>query len=142
MKTMLSAVIAVSIVAIGAMAFAHGSGGWSGGHMMDRGYGGHMMGPGYGGHMMEQGYGGHMRGWTNKGYTPSQDDQKFLDETAAIRKDLHSKRFEYFEAQRDPATTGETLAKLEKEIVALQDQVRNKAPRTVYGGAGGYGYCH
>lgn len=142
MKTLLTAIVAVSILAIGAMAFAHGSGGWGGGHMMGQGYGGHMMDRGYGGHMMGEGYGGHMRGLTNKGYTPSQDELKFLDETSTLRKDLHNKRFEYFEAQRDPATTGDTLAKLEKEIFALQDKVRNKAPRTVYGGAGGYGYCH
>jgi hypothetical protein len=133
MKTLLTAIVAVSILAIGAMAFAHGSGGWGGGHMM---------GPGYGGHMMEQGYGGHMRGWTDKGYAPSQKDKKFFDETAALRKDLHDKRFEYFEAQRNPETKGETIAKLEKEIFALQDQIRKNAPRTVYGGAGGYGYCH
>ena len=133
MKTLLTLIVAVSILAFGAMAFAHGSGGWGGGHMMN---------PGYGGHMMKQGYGGHMRGWTDSGNTPTQTDQKFLDETSALRKDLHEKKFEYFEAQRNSETKRETIANLEKEIFALQDQISQNAPRTVYGGTGGYGYCN
>ena len=133
MKTLLTAIVAVSILAIGAMAFAHG---------MDGRGGGQMMGPGYGGHMMEQGYGGHMRGWAGPGNTPTQTDQKFLDETAELRKNLHNKKFEYFEVQRNPETTVETIAKLEKEIFALQDQISKNAPRTANRGAGGYGYCH
>ena len=133
MKTFLTVLVAVSILAIGAMAFAHGSGGWGGGNMM---------GPGYGGHMMEQGYGGHMRGWTGSGNTPTQTDQKFLDETATIRKDLHNKKFEYFEAQRNSDTKVETLAQLEKEISELQEGIFKNAPRNTYRGSGGYGYCH
>jgi len=142
MKTLLTVIVAVSIISIGAMAFAHGSGGWGGGHMMDRGYGGHMMDQGSRGHMMGDGYGGHMRGWTGSGSAPAQTDQKFLDETSGLRKDLHNKRFEYFEAQRNPDTKVETLASMEKDIFALQDQIHKNAPRTVNRGTGGYGYCH
>jgi hypothetical protein len=133
MKTLLTVIVAVSILAIGAMAFAHGSGGWGGGHMMGSGYGGQMMG---------QGYGGHMRGWTGSGNAATQTDQKFLDETSALRKDIHNKRFEYFEAQRNPDTTVDTIATLEKEIYALQDQIHKNAPRTAYRGTGGFGYCN
>lgn len=142
MKTLLTVIVAVSILAIGAMAFAHGSGGWGGGNMMGPGYGGHMMGQGYGGHMTEQGFGGHMRGWAGPGNTPTQTDQKFLDETATLRKDLNDKKFEYFEAQRNPDTKVETLAKLEKEISELQENIFKNAPRTANRGTGGYGYCH
>jgi hypothetical protein len=54
MKKLLAGIAVVSILAIGALAFAHGPG-WGGG--------GYMMGPGYGSHMMGQGYGGsYMRG--------------------------------------------------------------------------------
>ncbi len=151
MKTLLTVIVAVSILAIGTMAFAHGSGGWGGGHMMGsgyggqmmgQGYGGQMMGQGYGGQMMGQGYGGHMRGWTGSGNAATQTDQKFLDETSALRKDIHNKRFEYFEAQRNPDTTVDTIATLEKEIYALQDQIHKNAPRTAYRGTGGFGYCN
>ena len=131
MKTFIAVLAVAALFGIGAMAYAHGTGG-----------GGHMMGQGYGGHMMEQGYGGHMRGWTGSGNAPTQIDQKFLDETSALRKNLHDKKFEYFEAQRDPETNGETIAKLEKEIYALQDQIHEKAPRTAYRGTGGYGFCN
>jgi len=128
MKKLLTGIALISILAIGAVAYAHGPGG----------RGGSMMGPGYGGHMMDQGNGGgHMRGWNNQGSAP---DQKFLDETADLRKELHNKRFEYMEASRDPNTSRETVAELEKNIYELQGKVHTKAPQTMYG-AGGRGSC-
>jgi hypothetical protein len=136
MKKLIAGIGIVSILAFGTLAFAHGYGGWGGGHMMGSDYGGHMTGPGYSGHMTSQGYGGHMRGWNTQ---ENVQDQKFLDETADQRKDLHDKRFEYFEARRDPATNIETLTKLEKEIGELQNKISEKAPRTAYQGRGGYG---
>jgi hypothetical protein len=118
MKKVLAVLTVVSLIAIGTFAFAHGTGGWGGGHM-GYGYGGHMMGPGYGGHMYGE------RG----GY-----DQKFLDETADLRKELHSKKFEYFEAVRNPETDSTTITKLEKEIREIQEKIYEKAPRTAYKG--------
>lgn len=129
MKKVLAGVTVLTLLAIGAIAYA-GPGFWGGGHMMGPGYGGYGMGYGYGGHMMEPGYRGHMQERAG-GY-----DQKFLDETAGLRKELHSKRFEYFEAVRNPETKPETITKLEKEIGGLQDKIHEKAPRT----AGRYGY--
>ncbi|MGE5237822.1 MAG: c-type cytochrome [Chloroflexota bacterium] len=70
--------------------------------------GGYGMGPGY--------------------YSYSPECQKFYEETAALRKELHDKRFEYFEVIRNPKTTGETAAKLEKDIDDLQDKIYAKAP--------------
>ncbi len=106
-----------------------GRGGMMGGYgmgpgMMGGGYGYHMgpgmMGPGYGmgPGMMGPGY-----------YQQNEACQKFLDESAGMRKDLHNKRYEYFEAVRNPKTTPETVAKLEKEIRELQEKVYSKAPQ-------------
>lgn len=133
MKTLLVGITVVSVLALGALAFAHGTGGWGGGHMMGPGYGsGHMMGPGYG---------GHMGGWGGPGYGTAESDQKFLDETADLRRELHEKRFEYFEAQRNPETTNDTLTKLGEEINELQEKIREKSPRTAFRGYGAYGHC-
>jgi hypothetical protein len=111
--------IIVGVLAFGIMAYAQGPG-WGGGNMMGQGYGGHMTGP--------------MMDWRGSGY-----DQKFLDETSDVRKDLHNKKFEYFEATRNPDTKPETIAKLEKETRELQEKLHAKAPRSVYGGYGGIG---
>jgi hypothetical protein len=129
MKRALITLTVVSILAFGAMAFAHGYGGWSGGHMM---------GPGYGGHMMESGSRGHMMDRGTRGF---ETDQKFLNETTDLRKGLHEKRFQYFEARRNPDTTTETLTELEKDIYELQENIHEKAPRTAYSGTGVYGHC-
>lgn len=72
-------------------------------------------------------------------------DQKFLEETRDLRKQLHEKRFEYFEALRNPETSKETIEKIEKEITELQQKIYEKAPKTAFrGGAGvfgGPGWC-
>lgn len=132
MKKAIIGVAIVAVLAFGTLAFAHGTGGWNGGHMMNRGYGGHMMGTDFG---------GHMGNWTGPGYGARETDRKFLDETADLRRDLHEKRFEYFEAQRSPDTTNKTLENLEKEITELQAKVYENAPRTAYGRTGIGGHC-
>ncbi len=134
MKKVLAVLTVVSLLAFGTFAFAHGTGGWGGGHM-GYGHGGYGMGYGYGGHMMGPGYGGHMYGQRG-GY-----DQKFLDETADLRKELHNKKFEYFEAARNSETDNTTLTKLEKEIREIQEKISEKAPRTAYRGGGLAEHC-
>ena len=104
-------------------------GGWGGygmGPGMMGGYGGYGGGYGMGPGMMG-GYGGYGMGpgW---GYDQSEECQKFLDDTAKLRKEIHGKRFEYFEAYRNPDTKSETLAKLDREIRALQEKIYEKAP--------------
>ena len=126
MKTFIAVLAIAALFVIGAMAYAHdaGAGGWGGGYMMGPGHGGHMMGPGYGGNMMNRkgpGYGA---------------DTKFLDETAHLRKELHEKKFEYFEAGRNPETGPAALTKLEKELYDIQSKIREKAPRESYEGHG------
>ncbi len=96
--------------------YGMGSGMMGGGYGMGPGMmGGYGMGPG-----MMGGYGGY------HGYSP--ECQKFYDETAGLRKELHDKRFEYFEVIRNPKSTGESADKLEKEIDDLQDKIYAKAP--------------
>jgi len=89
------------------------------------GYG--MMGPG----MMRRGYGyGMGHGMMGPGYySQSPECQKFLDETATLRKELYNKRFEYMEAFRNPKTTPETTAKLEKEVRELHEKIFKNAPQ-------------
>lgn len=93
-------------------------GGYGMGPGMMGGYG--MMGPGYG-----RGYG---RGWANQ----SEDCQKFLNDSAAARKELYNKRYEYFEAMRNPKTTPDQAAKMEKELWELQQQIYSKAPQACW----------
>jgi len=84
-----------------------------------RGYG---MGPG-----MMGGYGMYPGG--RGSYRDSEECQKFFDDTAKERRQLHDKRFEYHEAYRNPKTSPETLTNLEKDIRELQEKIYSKAPR-------------
>lgn len=118
MKKVIAILAVVSLFVIGAVVFAHGPGGWGDGHMM---------GPGYGRHMMDVDDFG--------------DSQEFLNKTAELRKELHDKKFQYFEALRNPKTTVETLTKLKKEIRELREKITEKAPGRTYGRAGGYEHC-
>lgn len=128
MKTIWIGLSIALVLGATALAFAHGPG-WGGGYM------GYMMGPGYGNHMMDWGYsGGPMMGWTRQ---PA--DQKFLDETADLRKELNTKRFEYFEAIRKPDVDTDTVAKLENEVETLQRELYDKFPGSSYGPYARYG---
>ncbi len=73
-----------------------------------------MMGPG----MMGQGMDPGMM-WEYK----AESYKKFLNDTADLRKELHNKKFEYFEALRNPKTKPETITKFEKEMRELQDKI-------------------
>ncbi len=75
-------------------------------------HGGYGMGPG----MM--GYGG--QGYNAEAY------QKFMDETSELRKKMHTKKFEYSEALRNPKTTREDIIKMEKEFQELQKEMYEK----------------
>lgn len=100
--------------------------------------GGYGMGPGVmrqgmvgrgmmGGQGMGLGMMGH--GMTGRGfYAQSPECQKFFDETVGLRRELHNKRFEFFEAARNPKTTGEALAKIEKEVRELEEKIFAKGP--------------
>ena len=113
MKKIIVGLIVVSFIAIGVLAYAHGPGLWGGKHMIGQGDGGRMM------ELNVYGY-----------------DQKFLDETKELRKELHDKKFEYFEAARNPGTSVQVIAEIGKEVRELKQKIHEKAPRTVYGRTG------
>jgi hypothetical protein len=95
-----------------------------GGGMMGSHMGG-MMGPGM---MGRYGYGS--RGYDPEAYEKYQKEyQKYLDDTAGLRKRLHNKKFEYHEASRNSETKRDTILKLEKELRDLQWELYEKAPR-------------
>lgn len=78
-----------------------------------------MMGQG----MMGHGMGSGMREHNSEAY------QKFLNETADLRKELHNRKFEYFEALRNPDTKREAILKIEKGIWDLKWKIYEKSPR-------------
>lgn len=103
-----------------------GRGGMMGGYGMGPG----MMGGGYGYHMGPGMMGGYGMGSGMMGpgyYGQSEECQKFLEQNTGLRKELNSKRFDYFEAMRNPKTTPESISKLEKEIRELQEKIYTKA---------------
>jgi hypothetical protein len=114
-----------------------GYGGYGG--MMGPGMMGHhnmmhgMMGPGmmgYGGYgMMNPGMMGYGKGPGTMGGYNYEANQKFLSDTADLRKELHNKKFEYFEAARNPDTKPDTVKNLEKEIWDLQKKISDKWQR-------------
>ena len=123
MKRLVLLLALLSALTFVAFAYAQGPG------MMGPGYGGgYGMGPG----MMGGGYGGGYGmgpGMMGQGYDwQSPECQKFHDDTVQLRKQLHEKRFDYFEASRNPKTTGKDLSKIENEIKDLQDKLYLKAP--------------
>jgi len=149
MKKSVLLIVILSVLAIVAIAYAQGPGMMGPGYgygmgpgMMGGGYGygmgPGMMGPGYGmgpGMMGGYGYGmgpGMMGPGYGRGpgyYGQTEECQKFLDENAGLRKELHNKRYEYFETIRNPKSTPESVAKLEKEIRELQEKTYSKAPQ-------------
>jgi hypothetical protein len=76
MKKFLIGLTVLTLLTVGAIAYADSPGWYDGGH----GYGYHMTDPGYDGHMME---------WTGE------YDQEFLDETTDMGTELINDRCEY-----------------------------------------------
>jgi len=116
--------------------------GMMGGYGMGPGMmGGYGMGPGMmGGYGMGPGMmGGYGMGPCMMGRYSYQGDsgykdyaekyQKFLNDTTQLRRELHDKQFDYFEAMRNPEANHEKITKLENEIHDLQKEINEKAPR-------------
>ncbi|MCJ7482975.1 MAG: hypothetical protein MUO31_08415 [Thermodesulfovibrionales bacterium] len=139
MKKLSLCLMVVSIVTLIGFAYADEPASWGGYNYCpycgnDIGpHGGYGMGPGMMGQGMMgrgmmggQGMGTGMMGRGYQGQSP--ECQKFYDETAGLRKELHNKEFEYFEAARNPKTTGEALMKIEKEVREFQEKIYAKGP--------------
>jgi hypothetical protein len=142
MKKAVAVIAVVAALAIGTAAWAAWGGGPGYGHMgYGPGYGMMGYGPGYGmmgygpGYMMGYGPGYGMMGY-GPGYGP--ESEKFLKETADIRRELNTKTFEYNEALR---TGDEKKAEaLAKDIEVLTGKLNAKAPEGRTFARGGYGY--
>jgi len=52
--------------------------------------------------------------------------KKFLDDTVSLRRQMVGKRFDFMEALRNPATTPEDLAKIEKDMLKIRIQMLDK----------------
>ena len=101
---------------------------------------GHGMGPGmmgYGGcDMMGGGMGTGMMGHHKTmhgsgssgmmGEVSSEEQQKFLNDTVDLRKQLMMKRFDYREASRNPETKPEVFKQIEKDMWELQKKITDK----------------
>ncbi|MDJ0624159.1 MAG: hypothetical protein QNJ17_14410 [Desulfocapsaceae bacterium] len=123
-KIIISSLLIIGLAA--GFAYGHKSGhgygmGGYGGHMMGHG----MMGGGYG--MMGGGY-GNCPGMSGSGQKwDNEAKQKYFDETAELRREMHNKRFDYMEAYRDPNTTRAELDAIEKEIWDIHAELQEKA---------------
>lgn len=116
-KVIISTLLIIGLAA--GFAYAHKSGhgygmGGYGGHMVTHG----MMGGGYGSCPAMSGHG---QKWDGEA------KQKYLDDTAELRREMHNKRFDYREAYRDPNTTRGELAEIEKEIWDIHAELQEKA---------------
>ncbi len=114
---------------MGPGAMGYGGYGMMGNHQMMHGMGSGMMGYGMGQGMM--GYGGcgmmgsgmgtgMMRGYDSNAY------EKFMNDTKDLRKKLHDKKFEYYEAVRQPDITREDVSKIEKEMWEIKKNINDK----------------
>ena len=54
--------------------------------------------------------------------------KQFLDQTKDLRMELVRKRFDYYEALRDPSTKPEEIIAMRKELRRLQKDIHDKAP--------------
>ncbi|HOC45397.1 MAG: hypothetical protein PHT96_05090 [Syntrophorhabdaceae bacterium] len=101
---------------------------YSQGRGMMGGYGGYGMGPGM---MGGQGcWGPGMMGGYGYGRTVQDEQcQKFLDDTAPLRKELHDKRFQYWETLRNPKAKPDDVAAQEKAIRDLQEKIYSMNPK-------------
>jgi len=114
-----------------------GYGGYGMGPGMMGGYGGYGMGPGmmggYGGYGMGPGMMGNYGygicplcgGTQGPNFRSGEDYAKFLAQTKEQRQKLNSLMFEYNEELRSPNPDREKLAKMEKEIDGLRNEIFN-----------------
>jgi hypothetical protein len=111
--------------------YGYGPGMMGGGY----GYGPGMMAGAYGygmHHGMMSGYGCGMGPGMMGYYSPEQyekqfkKNQKFLDETQGLRKKLHTLKFDFAEARRNPATKPEDLEIMNTEMESIWKQIDEK----------------
>lgn len=72
--------------------------------------------------------GGDMMKRAGKGRITDSQIEKYLDDTRELRKKILLKKYEYFEAARDPVAPQEIINKLQREIKNLMIILLEKAP--------------
>ena len=60
------------------------------------------------------------------------DQQKYLNDTKELRKQMQMKRFEYMEARRNPNTDPQDLNRLEQEMSDLSRKMRKQAEKYLH----------
>ena len=60
------------------------------------------------------------------GNVSAEEQQKFLNKTGELRKQLMMKRFDYGEALRNPETKAEVLKNIEKDMWEIQKKITDK----------------
>ena len=57
----------------------------------------------------------------------AENQEKFMDATKDMRKEMHMKRFEHMEAMRNPKTTLEELSTMEQKMLDSRKEMMKKA---------------
>ncbi|MBW1635093.1 MAG: hypothetical protein JRC87_05570 [Deltaproteobacteria bacterium] len=102
-----------------------GGGMQQGGGTMNRGMMGSGMMGGKQGNWSGMGCNGMMGGAMMNQMTPGQQ-QTYMDQTSDLRKQMMDLRFDYRDAMRNPKTTPQELAKIEKQMLELRSQMIGK----------------
>jgi hypothetical protein len=67
------------------------------------------------------------------GHMQNVENQKFMDDTVNLRKQMHSLRFDYMEAHRNPATSKEDLNALQQQMSELHGKINSFSSQTELG---------
>jgi hypothetical protein len=117
----------------GNMMMENGQGMMGGGAMMGHGMmgGKMMMGQGRMGclNMMGQGMGGGMMGGGMMKNMSDGNQQKFMDATKEMRREMHNMHFDHMEAMRDPKTALKDLAAMEQKMLDLRKKMMDTAQK-------------
>jgi TolA-binding protein len=70
---------------------------------------------------------------TANGHMQNVENQKFMDDTVSLRKQMHSLRFDYMEAHRNPATSKEDLNALQQQMSELHGKISSFSSQTELG---------
>lgn len=104
----------------GGMGMMRGKGMMGGKGMMQQGGMGCMK-------MMGEGMGMGMMGGGMMQHMSAENQEKFMDATKDMRKEMHMKRFEHMEAMRNPKTTLEELSTMEQKMLDSRKEMMKKA---------------
>ncbi len=79
--------------------------------------------------MMGQGMGQGMMGGGMMTNMSADNQQKFMNDTREMRQKMHTMRFEYMEAMRNPKTTLKDLGEMEQKMLDIRKGMMKKAEK-------------